>query len=83
MLLIPCLHCGPRDEAEFTYGGPFSPLPPLDGNSTITDWHRAVHFRPADTKPIEELWFHDAGCEHWVILRRDPISHGFIDEPAQ
>ena len=22
MLLIPCPHCGPRDESEFTYGGP-------------------------------------------------------------
>ncbi len=77
MLLIPCPHCGPRDESEFTYGGPYSPMPPLEGGSTAEDWHRAVHLGSSGTAPLRELWYHDAGCERWVVLRRDPKSHDF------
>ncbi|MCP5087160.1 MAG: sarcosine oxidase subunit delta [Rhodobacteraceae bacterium] len=77
MLLIPCPNCGPRDETEFTYGGPVSQWPEMNGGSTTKDWHRAVHFKSSKSTLVSELWYHDAGCERWIVLCRDQNSHDF------
>lgn len=75
MLLIPCPHCGPRDEAEFDYGGPVRNLPALDGAATSADWHRALHLPMAAAGPVRELWFHRSGCEVWLEVTRNPSTH--------
>ena len=76
MLLIPCPHCGPRDQSEFSYGGLRSPLPALD--APTRDWHAAVHHRPGAASLCEELWYHDAGCECWITVRRDLATHDIL-----
>ena len=76
MLLIPCPLCGPRDESEFTYGGDASKrLPPLDGKSGPAEWHAAVHLRENPRGPQRELWYHAMGCESWIEVERDTLSH--------
>ncbi len=74
MLLIPCPNCGERDESEFSYGGPATGFPDLQ--AVAVDWHEQLHQRD-DADEIEEYWFHQAGCERWLRLRRDLCTHLF------
>jgi heterotetrameric sarcosine oxidase delta subunit len=65
MLLIPCPHCGPRDQNEFTYGGDTNV--PRDGEP---------HFlRDNPRGPLDEYWHHSAGCRTWFRIRRDTYTH--------
>lgn len=46
MLLIPCPWCGPRDEAEFHYGGQAHvPYPEDPSAVSDEDWARYLFFR--------------------------------------
>lgn len=81
MLLIPCPHCGPRDEAEFDHGGPVRKLPALDGAAGAAEWHRALHLPQVAAGPLCELWFHRSGCETWVQMTRDPATHQITGVP--
>ena len=75
MLLIPCPHCGERDENEFDYGGRAIDFPDLTADSA--NWHEALHLPVANNNIVEEVWFHTAGCECWIRLRRDIRNHDF------
>ena len=77
MLLIPCPHCGERDESEFDYGGRALILPGLD--APTSDWHQALHLGNDSEDCADEFWYHFAGCERWFQLRRNLSSHDFID----
>jgi sarcosine oxidase delta subunit len=59
--LLPCPNCGPRDVAEFRYGGqllaaaagrPGGPASNLPG-------------------PQREQWYHRLGCRRWFAAERD------------
>ena len=73
MLLIPCPNCGERDESEFDYGGRAIHYPEL--GAPQGDWHRALHLRDNQPDDIEEYWYHTAGCECWIRLKRNMLSH--------
>jgi len=75
MLLIPCPHCGERDESEFDYGGRAIDFPDL--NADQAKWHKKLHLHEASEFLIDEVWFHSAGCECWIQLRRDTLTHKF------
>lgn len=80
MLLIPCPHCGERDESEFDYGGRALDLPSL---AAATDaWHAALHLGNDAQDCANEYWYHFAGCERWIRLRRNLVSHEFIGADA-
>lgn len=78
MLLIPCPHCGERDETEFAHGGAVRHMPALDGQSDAGDWHKALHLRDRVEGPRAEYWYHHAGCERWIALTRHMRSHRFV-----
>ncbi len=80
MLLIPCPHCGPRDEGEFTYGGPKSRLPALDLTADTQDWHRALHVGRNARGPLTEIWYHSSGCETWIEVTRDTATHQILNK---
>ena len=82
MLLISCPNCGPRAEEEFAYGGPSRVLPSLDGLADATAWHQAVHCGGTSATIQPEVWYHHAGCERWVTLRRDLATHAFKKAPT-
>ncbi|EKX69025.1 sarcosine oxidase subunit alpha family protein [Streptomyces ipomoeae] len=76
MLLIPCPWCGPRDEAEFHYGGQ-AHVPYPENPSTLTDveWARYLFFRDNPKGPFAERWSHAAGCRRWFNAIRDTSTN--------
>lgn len=80
MLLIPCPHCGARDESEFAYGGRALALPPL--HAAASEWHRALHLGNDSGDCADEYWYHFAGCERWIRLRRNLRNHDFVGSDA-
>lgn len=86
MLLIPCPHCGERDESEFTAGGDANrPMPPLDGTGDIERWHGYLHLRGNPRGRHVEFWHHTFGCERWLKVERDTVDHrvfGAVDAAA-
>ena len=73
MLLIPCPNCGARDESEFDYGGRAISYPKL--NALPADWHQALHLHEATGDEIDEFWFHASGCECWIKVTRNLVTH--------
>ncbi|MGW3916560.1 sarcosine oxidase subunit delta family protein [Streptomyces sp. NPDC005070] len=88
MLLIPCPWCGPRDEAEFHYGGQ-AHLPYPEDSAALTDeeWARYLFFRDNPKGPFAERWSHAAGCRRWFNAVRDTATNEILSvyragEPA-
>ncbi|MCC6532893.1 MAG: sarcosine oxidase subunit delta [Burkholderiales bacterium] len=74
MLLIPCPHCGERNEIEFACGGQAHlerPGPQADA----TRWARYLYYRANPNGTQRERWFHAAGCRRWFNVERDTASH--------
>lgn len=74
-MLIPCPFCGHRDQAEFAYGGPARALPELDGQDGTHAWRTALYSGYNPRGPVTELWFHANGCESWIQITRDTVTH--------
>ncbi|CCK31787.1 Sarcosine oxidase subunit alpha [Streptomyces davaonensis JCM 4913] len=79
MLLIPCPWCGPRDEAEFHYGGQAHvPYPEDPASLTDEDWSRYLFFRANPKGPFAERWTHTAGCRRWFNALRDTSTNEIL-----
>ncbi|MGA0971990.1 MAG: sarcosine oxidase subunit delta [Candidatus Puniceispirillaceae bacterium] len=80
MLVITCPFCGPRDEAEFAYGGEAHIARPLAENK-ISDAHFADYLFMRDNPKglFLERWRHSAGCRRWFNVARDTVSHEIIE----
>ncbi|MBC2902601.1 sarcosine oxidase subunit alpha family protein [Streptomyces cupreus] len=76
MLLIPCPWCGPRDEAEFHYGGQAHvPYPEDPASLSDEEWARYLFFRDNPKGPFAERWSHAAGCRRWFNAVRDTATN--------
>ncbi|MFJ8636278.1 sarcosine oxidase subunit delta family protein [Streptomyces sp. NPDC093568] len=76
MLLIPCPWCGPRDEAEFHYGGQAHvPYPEDPASLTDEEWAKYLFFRDNAKGPFAERWSHSAGCRRWFNAVRDTATN--------
>ena len=73
MLIIECPYCGPRVQAEFTYGGADLARPPPDALADA--WFAYVYLRDNPKGAHDELWQHSAGCRTWLRVRRDTRTH--------
>ncbi len=74
MIRISCPFCGPRDHAEFSYGGDGSiEYPALD--APVQDWHDAVFLRDNICGLQLETWQHVYGCRMWLKVERDTMTH--------
>jgi sarcosine oxidase subunit delta len=74
MLEIPCPHCGPRDEPEFTCGGEshiVRPGPEVDA----AGWADYLFFRTNPKGVQFERWHHSFGCGEWFNVARDTATH--------
>ncbi|MFC5218753.1 sarcosine oxidase subunit alpha family protein [Streptomyces coerulescens] len=79
MLLIPCPWCGPRDEAEFHYGGQAHvPYPQDPASLTDQEWARYLFFRDNTKGPFAERWSHAAGCRRWFNAVRDTSTNEIL-----
>ncbi len=76
MLLIPCPHCGPRAEIEFTYGGDAGVERPLmDAGVSRQQWLDHIYLRDNPCGEHLEWWQHSSGCRAWIKVRRNTRSH--------
>ncbi|MFF4360985.1 sarcosine oxidase subunit alpha family protein [Streptomyces sp. NPDC001604] len=79
MLLISCPWCGPRDEAEFHYGGQAHVAYPQDPSAlTDEEWARYLFFRDNPKGPFAERWTHSAGCRRWFNAVRDTSTNEIL-----
>lgn len=75
-LVIDCPHCGPRPLEEFAHGE-IPIVPDSITNPDERDLDRAfMHENPEG--PVEERWFHVAGCRRWLTLKRDTRTDGIF-----
>ncbi|MFF5015312.1 sarcosine oxidase subunit delta family protein [Streptomyces sp. NPDC001165] len=79
MLLITCPWCGPRDEAEFHYGGQAHvPYPEDPASLTDEEWARYLFFRDNPKGPFAERWSHAAGCRRWFNAVRNTATNEIL-----
>ncbi|MFZ9632924.1 MAG: sarcosine oxidase subunit delta [Alphaproteobacteria bacterium] len=74
MLQINCPHCGPRDEAEFTYRGDASVSRP-GPEAGIEAWDDYLHRRGTPRGWTGEGWLHSAGGRAVLTVRRHTGTH--------
>ncbi|RVU21220.1 sarcosine oxidase subunit delta [Methylobacterium oryzihabitans] len=72
---IRCPYCGERDNGEFSYRGDAAPRIAGGDAATPEALHDAVYLRDNPAGPIDELWFHAAGCRAWLVVTRDTRTH--------
>lgn len=78
MLLIPCPHCGPRNETEFDYGGQAGVAYPVDPDSlSDAEWVEYLFLRDNPRGRWRERWVHSAGCRRWFDIERDTFTNEF------
>ena len=88
MFLIQCPWCGPRDESEFTYGGPPGMAYPDEPNAMDdAAWARFLFVRANDKGWYRERWVHAFGCRRWFNAVRHTVTYEFAafykpDDPA-
>lgn len=76
MMLIPCPHCGPRDEAEFVCGGESHITRPGPPDVVSDDaWADYLFFRDNPKGLHFEHWCHSFGCGEWFNVARDTVTH--------
>lgn len=75
MMVIPCPHCGPRAQLEFTYGGDATVSRPDPGAAPTGEWLDHIYLRDNPRGPHLEWWQHSGGCRAWITVRRDTASH--------
>jgi len=79
MLLIPCPHCGPRDEAEFSYGGEAHIERPKDPEAlTDAQWADYLFMKSNAKGVFLERWLHAHGCRRWFNAARDTVSYEIL-----
>jgi heterotetrameric sarcosine oxidase delta subunit len=75
-MLIHCPICGERSFSEFVYGGDGAVRRPTDpAAASDAEWHAYLYLRDNPRGPHRELWFHEFGCEEWVEVTRDTLTH--------
>ena len=79
MMLIPCPHCGPRDEDEFSYGGDATVRRPPDPDAlSDEEWTAFLFLRDNPRGSHREHWFHRYGCRRWLTIERDTLTHRIV-----
>ena len=80
MLVLHCPFCGPRNESEFSYGGPAQAPRPEDpylvGDAQWVDWLTVPENRMGQ---VPERWCHLRGCGSWLTLMRHTVTHDITE----
>jgi heterotetrameric sarcosine oxidase delta subunit len=76
MLLIECPWCGPRDDAEFSYGGEAHIVRPKNPDKLSDEaWADYLFMRTNPKGTHRERWCHAHGCRRWFNMQRDTVTH--------
>lgn len=73
---IACPLCGPRDVAEYRYGGEIQSRP-TPGSSTA-EWSAYLYDRQNVAGLERAWWFHRFGCRRWFQAERDTRTNTVI-----
>lgn len=74
MILIPCIHCGPRNASEFAYLGELGRQP--DPNTTTPpEWRRYLYTKANTAGWTVERWVHRAGCGRFFTVERNTLDN--------
>jgi len=78
---ITCPICGERDRREFYYKGAALARP--DADADIGAWDDYVHLRDNPAGVTRDLWYHEMGCNSWIVVTRNTVTHEVLEtEPA-
>ncbi|RUO98696.1 sarcosine oxidase subunit delta [Hyphomicrobium sp.] len=82
---IKCPYCGERGNDEFSYLGDASVKRPDPSAADASDaFYAFAYERKNVAGPMQELWYHAAGCHAWLVVTRDTRTHEISDvKPAQ
>jgi sarcosine oxidase subunit delta len=80
MFLIPCPHCGPRNQAEFVYERVVEAVAYPDATTEATV--EALYTRTNARDFSWELWRHAYGCRGWMRLLRHTVTHEIAEVHA-
>ncbi len=79
MLLIPCPHCGPREETEFSYGHEAHIARPKNPDKlSDEDWAQYLFMKDNTKGVLLERWVHSHGCRRWFNLARDTVTYEIL-----
>jgi len=76
MMLIPCPHCGPRNEDEFVCWSEADPRRPPDP-AALDDsaWNDYLYRHDNPKGWSRERWYHARGCGRWIVIERNTVTH--------
>ena len=73
---IHCPFCGERDLSEFSYlGDAHFRRPDPEVADALELYVEAVYVRENPRGRHEELWYHASGCQSWLRVARDTLTH--------
>ena len=75
MMLIPCPFCGPRNEDEFLCWSERVPRPADPSALSDAEWGDFVYHHDNPKGRVREQWWHARGCQRWLIVERDTLTH--------
>ena len=75
---ILCPNCGERDIREFYYRGSAQDLQRPSLEDSLYDWHEFLHLRDNTAGEIRDLWYHEKGCNSWLVVTRNTVTHEII-----
>ncbi|MCY4589045.1 MAG: sarcosine oxidase subunit delta [Alphaproteobacteria bacterium] len=80
MLLINCPWCGPRDDAEFHYGGEAHILRPANPSALSDEEFAEYLFLQQNPRGLHlERWCHSDGCRRWFNMVRDTATNRILE----
>ncbi len=77
MILLECPNCGPRNAAEFRYGGEVQARP-TPAEADQQRWTSYLYLRENSLGVLREWWYHRAGCGRWFIAERHTKTHEVV-----
>ena len=84
MIVIPCPHCGPRNEEEFACWSEVVPRPADPAALSDGEWTDYVYNHANPKGWVREQWWHERGCRRWIIVERNTLTHEIRGaEPAR
>ena len=75
---IPCPICGERDRREFYYVGDAKIVnrPSPDASEDLCNDY--LHNRENPAGVTKDLWYHESGCNSWLIVTRNTVTHEVV-----
>ena len=72
---ISCPYCGERWNDEFVVLGDAEAPMKRPREPEFALFYDYVYQRSNPAGRHSELWYHQAGCGQWLVVRRDTVSH--------